>query len=116
MTASGNYGAVRACAGIVGPVDLRLGADVEDVLRSHIAAGHGRFRGVRQSAAYNGDPNVLGPLHGGVPGGLYQIMLEARPTPPGWRQTSPSSASFLTSCRTVCTVTPNVLASFSWVT
>src|SRR5690242_20442219 len=44
MTASGLYGEVRACAGIVGHVDLRLGASVvEDVLRSHIAAGHGRF-------------------------------------------------------------------------
>jgi len=72
MTASGNYGAVRACAGIVGHVDLRLGAVVEDVLRSHIAAGHGRFRGIRQSASSDEDPDVLGPLHGRVPCGLYR--------------------------------------------
>src|ERR1051325_6209631 len=52
MTASGLYGDVRACAGIVGHVDLRLGAGVEDVLRSHIGAGHGRFRGIRQSCSY----------------------------------------------------------------
>jgi predicted TIM-barrel fold metal-dependent hydrolase len=72
MTASGLYGDVRACAGIVGHVDLRLGASVvEDVLRSHIAAGHGRFRGIRQSASHDEDPNVLGPLHGRVPPGLY---------------------------------------------
>jgi predicted TIM-barrel fold metal-dependent hydrolase len=72
MTASGLYGEVRACAGIVGHVDLRLGADVvEDVLRSHIGAGHGRFRGIRQSCSYDEDPNVLGPLHGRVPPGLY---------------------------------------------
>ena len=72
MTASGLYGDVRACAGIVGHVDLRLGAAVvEDVLRSHIAAGHGRFRGIRQSASHDEDPNVLGPLHGRVPPGLY---------------------------------------------
>ena len=72
MTASGLYGEVRACAGIVGHVDLRLGASVvEDVLRSHIAAGHGRFRGIRQSCSYDEDPNVLGPLHGRVPPGLY---------------------------------------------
>jgi L-fuconolactonase len=72
MTASGIYGDVRACAGIVGHVDLRLGAAAEDVLRSHIAAGHGRFRGIRHSASYDEDPNVLGPLHGRWPEGLYR--------------------------------------------
>jgi predicted TIM-barrel fold metal-dependent hydrolase len=72
MSASGLYGEVRACAGIVGHADLRLGEAVEDVLRSHIAAGHGRFRGIRQSASYDDDPAVLGPLHGRVPEGLYR--------------------------------------------
>ncbi|HEX3673222.1 MAG TPA: amidohydrolase family protein [Rhizomicrobium sp.] len=72
MTASGLYGDVRACAGIVGHVDLRLGGNAEDVLRSHIAAGHGRFRGIRQSASHDDDPGVLGPLHGRVPAGLYR--------------------------------------------
>ena len=72
MSASGIYGDVRACAGIVGHVDLRIGADaVEDVLRSHIAAGHGRFRGIRHSCSYDEDPNVLGPLAGRVGPGLY---------------------------------------------
>ena len=72
MTASGLYGDVRACAGIVGHVDLRLGAEVvEDVLRSHIAAGHGRFRGIRHSASFDADPGVLGPLSGRNTGGLY---------------------------------------------
>jgi L-fuconolactonase len=72
MTASGIYGDVRACAGIVGHVDLRLGGNAEDVLRSHIAAGHGRFRGIRQSASHDDDPGVLGPLAGRVPAGLYR--------------------------------------------
>ena len=72
MTASGLYGDVRACAGIVGHVDLRLGAAVEDVLRAHISAGQGRFRGIRQMAAYDADPNVLGPLAGAAPKGLYR--------------------------------------------
>ena len=71
MTASGIYGEVRACAGIVGHVDLRIGAAAEDVLRSHIAAGHGRFRGIRQSASYDADPGVLGPLSGRATAGLY---------------------------------------------
>jgi len=71
MSASGIYGPARACAGIVGHVDLRYDG-VEDVLRSHIAAGHGRFRGIRQSCSWDADPNVLGPLHGRVPEGLYR--------------------------------------------
>ncbi len=71
MSASGLYGPVRACAGIVGHVDLRQGARAEDILRAHIAAGHGRFRGIRQSASWSEDPAVLGPLHGRVPKGLY---------------------------------------------
>ena len=72
MTASGMYGPLRAVAGIVGHVDLRQGAQAEEVLEAHLAAGHGRFRGIRQSAAYDDDPNVLGPLHGRVPPGLYR--------------------------------------------
>jgi L-fuconolactonase len=71
MTASGIYGDVRACAGIVGHVNLRIGDAAEDVLRSHIAAGHGRFRGIRHSAAFDEDPNVLGPLSGRNTAGLY---------------------------------------------
>jgi predicted TIM-barrel fold metal-dependent hydrolase len=71
MSASGLYGNVRACAGIVGHVDLREGAVVEDALRSHIAAGHGRFRGIRHSASYDDDPMVLGPLAGRTTGGMY---------------------------------------------
>jgi predicted TIM-barrel fold metal-dependent hydrolase len=71
MTASGIYGDVRACAGIVGHVNLRIGDAAEDVLRSHIAAGHGRFRGIRHSASYDEDPNVLGPLSGRNTAGLY---------------------------------------------
>jgi len=72
MTASGLYGEVRACAGIVGHVDLTIGDAVEDALRSHIAAAHGRFRGIRHSASQDDDPNVLGPLHGRHPPGLYR--------------------------------------------
>jgi predicted TIM-barrel fold metal-dependent hydrolase len=72
MTASGLYGDVRACAGIVGHADLRRGAGVEEVLRAHIAAAPERFRGIRQSASWDEDPGVLGPLSGRVPAGLYR--------------------------------------------
>ena len=70
VTASGRFGDIRACAGIVGHADLKLGAPVARVLEAHIAAGGGRFRGIRQSASADADPEVLGPLHRQGPG-LY---------------------------------------------
>ncbi|GAB3679557.1 amidohydrolase family protein [Salinisphaera aquimarina] len=73
MAASGTYGDARACAGIVSHVDLRIGAQAKDVLQAHIEAGGGRFRGIRHSAAYDADANVLGPLSArGVPEGLFR--------------------------------------------
>jgi L-fuconolactonase len=62
MCASGTYGPVRACAGIVGHVDLLAGAIIRDVLEAHLKAGGDRFRGIRHSASYDADSNVLGPL------------------------------------------------------
>ena len=62
MSASGIYGPARACAASVGHADLRAGSSVAAVLEAHIAAGGGRFRGIRQSASYDADPNVLGML------------------------------------------------------
>ena len=47
MAASGTYGKPQVCAGIVGSADLTLGAPVEKVLDAMIAAGGGRFRGIR---------------------------------------------------------------------
>ena len=58
MSASGNYGPCRVAEGIVGYADLRLGARVRDVLEAEIAAGGGRFRGIRQGVAWDGDPSV----------------------------------------------------------
>jgi L-fuconolactonase len=60
--ASGLYGDIRACAGIVGHVDLTLGDAAGPVMEAHIAAS-GRFRGIRHSASWDADPDVLGPLH-----------------------------------------------------
>jgi predicted TIM-barrel fold metal-dependent hydrolase len=62
MSASGIYGPSRACAGIVGHADLMLGARAGEVLDALIAAGNGRFRGIRHSASWDADQNVLGPL------------------------------------------------------
>jgi L-fuconolactonase len=61
MSASGIYGPARLCAGIVSYADLRLGARVQPVLEAHIAAGNGRFRGIRHIAAWDADPTVLNP-------------------------------------------------------
>jgi predicted TIM-barrel fold metal-dependent hydrolase len=72
QTASGIYGDVRVAAGIVGHANLRLGDQVEDVLRAHIHAGNGRFRGIRHSASYDEDTNVLGMMSGRHPPGLYR--------------------------------------------
>ena len=58
MSASGAYGATRACAGIVGFADLRLGAAVRDVLEAHIAAARGRFRGIRHAAGWHASAQI----------------------------------------------------------
>src|SRR5262245_60706680 len=58
MSASGLYGASRIAAGIVGFADLNLGDGVEAVLRAHLRAGGGRFRGVRHSAAWDASPVI----------------------------------------------------------
>jgi len=58
MSASGHYGSMRACAGIVGHADLRLGAKVRDVLEAQIAAGNGRFRGIRFSTPWDAEVHL----------------------------------------------------------
>jgi L-fuconolactonase len=56
MSASGLYGPARVAAAIVGTVDLRAGDAAAAVLDAHLAAGGGRFRGIRQPAAWDADP------------------------------------------------------------
>ena len=55
MAASGRYGPALVCAGIVGYADLKLGNRVKPVLEAHIAAGGGRFRGIRNPATWHTD-------------------------------------------------------------
>jgi len=71
MSASGTYGDFRACAGIVSKADLLLGDGVKAVLEAHVRAGGGRFRGIRNSASFDADKAVLGPLNR-VEAGLYR--------------------------------------------
>ena len=71
MSASGTYGPTRACAGIVGHANLSLGAAVEEVLAAHVAAGNGRFRGIRHSASWDDAPEIHN-NHTGSPPGVYR--------------------------------------------
>ena len=49
----------KVAAGIVGFADLTLGAGVASVLEAHVAAGKGRFRGIRHSAVWDPSPEIL---------------------------------------------------------
>lgn len=68
--ASGLYGAYRPCAAIIGHADLTLGAEAGEVLDA-LSAASPRFVGIRHAAAWDADPEVLGPpFH--APQGLYR--------------------------------------------
>src|SRR5262249_32749394 len=60
MSASGQFGPTRVAAGIVGYADLGLGGAVREVLEAEIAAGGGRFRGVRNISAWHPVPEARG--------------------------------------------------------
>ena len=60
MAASGCYGKALICAGIVGHVNLLLGEGAKAVLEAEIAAGNGRFRGIRHSSAWDADKEAAG--------------------------------------------------------
>jgi predicted TIM-barrel fold metal-dependent hydrolase len=60
MSASGGYGKAAICAGIVSHVNLLLGDGARPVLEGEIAAGNGRFRGIRHSSPWDADPDVAG--------------------------------------------------------
>jgi predicted TIM-barrel fold metal-dependent hydrolase len=63
MSASGGYGPTKVCAGIVGHVDLTIGARAREVLEAHIRAGGGRFRGIRHISAWDPDPVIMNPAY-----------------------------------------------------
>ena len=69
MAASGRYGPVMACEGIVGRADLLGGAAVAEVLESHVRAGNGRFKGIRHAGAYDPNPDIR-KSHAGPPPGV----------------------------------------------
>lgn len=73
VAASGLYGEIQACAGIVGGIDLTLGNDVEPLLAAHIQAGGGRHRGVRSPVVFGPD-QLLRPLL------RFNSLLNGNPT------------------------------------
>jgi L-fuconolactonase len=72
MAASGRYGPVLACEGIVGRADLSQGASVAEVLERHIRAGNDRFKGIRHAGAYDPSPDIRR-SHTSPPPGLYAL-------------------------------------------
>ncbi|MDE2434979.1 MAG: amidohydrolase family protein [Sphingomonadales bacterium] len=69
QSASGLYGQIRLCDAIIGHADLQLGSKAGAVLDALIETSQ-RFKGIRHAAAWNPDPDVLGPpFH--APQGLY---------------------------------------------
>ncbi|TCH96184.1 amidohydrolase [Roseococcus sp. SYP-B2431] len=63
-------GRTRACAGIVGLVDLTLGERVTPLLEEHVAVSGGRFKGVRNRTAWDPSPRVRTNLEVPPPGPL----------------------------------------------
>jgi L-fuconolactonase len=61
----------RACAGIVGLVDLTLGDRVKPLLEEHVAVSGGRFKGVRNRTAWDPAPRVRSNLEIAPPGPLH---------------------------------------------
>ena len=70
IAACGKYTSARVAAGIVGYADLMLGDRLPELLDAHIAAGNGRFRGIRMRAKWDADPAVKGAVSADAPG-LY---------------------------------------------
>ena len=64
QSGTGQYGRTRAAAGIVGFADLTLGYSVKPILKAHIKAGKGRFRGIRHTVSWNKNSGAGSSLRG----------------------------------------------------
>lgn len=72
MAASGRYGSVLACEGIVSRADLTMGEAAGAVLDAHIRAGNGRFRGIRHAASWDASDKIR-KSHTNPPPDLYAM-------------------------------------------
>ncbi len=89
MAASGVYGDTLACAGIVSHADLTRGAAARAVLQAQIAAGNGRFRGIRHAGGWDANDDIPN-SHTSPPRGLYAD----KPFREGFAQLAPLGLSF----------------------
>jgi L-fuconolactonase len=74
MSASGLFGDIQACAGIIGHADMTLGDRVEEVLQASIGIAGDRFRGIRHVVQSDPDP-AFARIGGATPGGLLLDAL-----------------------------------------
>jgi predicted TIM-barrel fold metal-dependent hydrolase len=74
MGASGLFGDIQVCAGIIGHANLALGDEVAAVLAASIAIAGERYRGVRHVSQHDPDP-YFARIGGATPPGL---LLDAR--------------------------------------
>jgi len=89
MAASGVYGSTQACGGIVSFADLTRGAAAREVLQAQIAAGNGRFRGIRHAGGWDASNDVRN-SHTNPPQGLYGMASFRE----GFAQLAPLGLSF----------------------
>ena len=90
MSASGRYGDIRVCAGIVGYADLRHGDAVGDLLDAAMERAPERFRGVRQvTIEHPGEAPFRFMMNRPEPG-----ILKSAGFPAGLRQLSKRGLSF----------------------
>jgi L-fuconolactonase len=68
MSASGLYGPTRVAAGIISSADLMMGAAAGETLDAQIAAGGGRFRGIRRSGTWDASDEVRNSRANATPG------------------------------------------------
>ncbi len=74
QSASGRYGRTRIAEALFGYADLTRGDGVREVLDAHVAAGNGRFRGVRFQANWDGS----GEIRGGAPATGLHLLVDDR--------------------------------------
>ena len=58
MSATGNYGPAKVCAGIVPHVNLQLGAAARELLDAHLRVAGERICSVRNSVNWHPDPSI----------------------------------------------------------
>ena len=93
MSASGLYGDCRIATGIVGAANLNLGASVGEVLDAHVAAGGGRFRGIRHQGNWDAS-DVIG--NGRDIEGPYEFLSDEFQA--GFAELAPRALSFEAWC------------------